>query len=98
MLRKTTVFLSLLSTFLLGNEVSWGTISPGKERDLAEKQKLSTQASGDWGGLAAFGEVGPKNLRGSATYGVYFNPSDFHMVLVVRLHSRNSYPAIFRSI
>lgn len=74
MLRKTTVFLSLLSTFLLGNEVSWGTISPGKERDLAEKQKLSTQASGDWGGLAAFGEVGPKNLRGSATYGVYFNP------------------------
>jgi len=74
MLRKTTVFLLLSSTFLLGNEVSWGTISPGKERDLAEKQKLSTQASGDWGGLAAFGEVGPKNFRGSATYGVYFNP------------------------
>jgi hypothetical protein len=76
---RSVLVLAALVTSLCGgaeNEVAWGTYSPGKNQKTS-KQPVKTEtakAEGDWGALAAFGEAGPKNFRGSATYGVYFNP------------------------
>lgn len=35
----------------------------------------SGTAAGDWGAIAFFGELAPRNFRGSGTYGIYFTPT-----------------------
>ena len=35
----------------------------------------SATAAGDWGAIAVFGEIAPRNFRGSSTYGVYLTPT-----------------------
>jgi hypothetical protein len=65
------------------DEVAW--IKKKSEKPVQTKP---VTAAGEWGAIGAFGEIGPRNVRGSATYGVYFTPSSRFKVSGEYLHQQ----------